>query len=172
MSLHDKMTRLMDSARNTYPVSNLLGISDLSNILRSKTLVFSQPQMVGGAQISTNKFKAQNGVGFQMYPYDQTKYSINVTKGQRIMQSINIKTDGQISNSYISFYQNGKGHNNITPIITKVDDSTYKLQADFISTFDGSMLLLDINGLTFTNATYFELSNAHVAVTQVGGGNS
>lgn len=169
MSLSETMTALMNAARTKFPLISKLGVKDLTQVLLSKVVINEQQIAMTGANPGPNGHMFSSARTAQIYPTDAAKYSINVQKGQRVMQSVVIQTDGVLSSSYISFYENGKGHHNVTASVTKLGDRSYKLAADYVSDFNGSMLLQDINTLRITGGTYFDVLHPYVAVTQVGG---
>lgn len=172
MSLNDKMTAVMDAARQHFAVTTKLSLDDLAKLFTVKNIYQTvMPKMQGWDPTTSTRLRVKTDTAQQFYPADQSGNTITVKKGQRISQAFTAKTDGQIKSLYISFYQSGVGHHNVTPTITKLSDGTYRISADFVSTFDGQMLLLDINQLQMLSGTYMEFSDPYAAISAVGGGN-
>ena len=168
MTISNTMTGLMDAARTKYPLVNKLKISDLTKLLYSTEISTTQLKMdsafLDGKWYRYNEFNNPA----QIYPQGDAWY-INAKKGQTIFQAVDFKSDGKLNSAFISFYQKGVGHHNVVPESKVIDQDTIRLSAIYTCESDGEYLLMDLNGLATSNATYISLSNFYAAISKVGG---
>lgn len=168
MKVVEVLTDLSDAARTRFPLVSKLGVPDVIKLLRSKVL-YDETLAMSGATADGNwqKYATNlNGQPTQIYP--DSAY-VSAKKGDTIYQALTLKTDGAFQSTFISFYQTGVGHHNVTPDIKKIDDSTIRLSASYTCDADGSYLIADLNVLTITGGTYYEVADNYAAISPVGG---
>ena len=166
MSFNDTMTNLMNAARVKFPLASKLGFSELTKLLLSKTLYDETIAMSGAT--ADGKWQKYTATGNPTQIYPDSAY-VSAKKGDTIYQAITLKTDGVFQSTFISFYQTGVGHHNVTPDVKKIDDSTIRLSASYTCDADGSYLMADLNVLTITGGTYYEVADNYAAISPVGG---
>lgn len=140
----------------------------------SDNQVLSMPVLVMGTQVSVpdglgQKFEFNNPYFFEILLKDIKE--IDVTKGEKAHQSLNIETDGKISKFDISFYQEESGHHIVDANISQLGNNKYHVSAEYTFENDGKFRIMDFYnaGSALIGATYLTLSQP--CLTLMGGGN-
>ena len=155
----------MDAGRKKYSLVNKLSVDDLIQLLGSNLLIDKMPSM-HGMQADGNWQKRVTVSGLdQVYPDGDIGY-VPAEKGQPIFQAITLKTDGKFNSTYISFYEKGVGHHNVTPTVKDLGNNTYRISAQYLVANDGNYFMLDLNALSITGGTYYELTDPYVYLSQ------
>lgn len=166
--ISEKLTNLMNAARQKYTVVGKLKVDDLKRLLLAKQLFNETPKMSGATDDGGWQRYQHNDNPVQIYPNGNIGY-ILAKKGQTIYQAVDLRTDGKFQNTFISFYQNGVGHHNVVPDIKVIDDNTIRLSASYTCESDGEYLMLDLNQLSITGGTYYEVGNFKAYLSELGG---
>lgn len=166
MKAIEDLTDLANAARARFPLVSKLGVPDITKLLRSKVL-YDETLAMSGATVD-GKWQKYTATGNPTQIYPDSAY-VSAKKGDTIYQAITLKTDGVFQSTFISFYQTGVGHHNVTPDVKKIDDSTIRLSASYTCDADGSYLIADLNGLTIAGGTYYEVADNYAAISPVGG---
>lgn len=166
--ISEKLTGLMNAARQRYTVVGKLTVDDLKKLLLAKQLFNETPKMSGATDNGGWQRYLHNNNPVQIYPNGNIGY-ILAKKGQTIYQAVDLRTDGKFQNTFISFYQNGVGHHNVVPDIKVIDDNTIRLSASYTCELDGTYLLLDLNQLMIVGGTYYEVGNFKAYISELGG---
>lgn len=155
----------MDAGRKKYSLVNKLSVDDLIQLLGSNLLIDKMPAM-HGMQSDGNWQKRVTVSGLdQVYPDGDNGY-VTAEKGQTIFQAVTLKTDGKFNSTYISFYEKGVGHHNVIPTVKDLGNNTYRISAQYLVANDGDYFMLDLNALSITGGTYYELTDPYVYLSQ------
>lgn len=165
----EDLTALANAARDRFTLVSKLGVPDITKLLRSKVLYDKTIQMSGATADGKWQKYTATGKVTQIYPFGNFGH-VSAKKGDTIYQAVTLKTDGAFQRTYISFYQTGVGHHNVTADVKAIDNSTIRLSASYTCDSDGDYLMADINGLLITGGTYYEVADNYVAISPVGGG--
>lgn len=155
----------MNAGRKKYSLVNKLSVDDLTQLLGSNLLIDKMPAM-HGMQADGNWQKRVTVSDLdQVYPDGNNGY-FTAEKGQTIFQAITLKTDGKFNSTFISFYEEGVGHHNVTPTVKEIGNNTYRISAQYLVANDGNYFMLDLNALSITGGTYYELTDPYVYLSQ------
>lgn len=123
------------------------------------------------AHLSAQKLKLVNDAegNFVNPPF------INPAKGDKILQSVVVNTDGAINpNLYMTFFnQNGYIHHPVYTTVERIGEKSYLISGAYTITEDNFKLRpLNLVKFGVSNATYFEIDAPFVGLVQSGGSNS
>lgn len=168
MKAIEDLTDLANAARARFPLVSKLRVPDITKLLRSKVLFDETIKMSGATADGKWQKYTVTGKTDQIYPFGNLGH-VSAKKGDTIYQAVTLKTDGTFQRTYISFYQTGVGHHNVTPDVKTIDDSTIRLSASYTCDSDGDYLMADLNILIITGGTYYEVADNYAAISPVGG---
>lgn len=120
------------------------------------------------AHLSAQKLKLVNDAegNFVNPPF------INPAKGDKILQSVVVNTDGAINpNLYMTFFnQNGYIHHPVYTTVERIGEKSYLISGAYTITEDNFKLRpLNLVKFGVSNATYFEIDTPFVGLVQSGG---
>ena len=155
----------MNAGRKKYSLVNKLSVDDLTQLLGSNLLIDKMPAMYGMQADGNWQKRVTVSDLDQVYPDGNNGY-FTAEKGQTIFQAITLKTDGKFNSTFISFYEEGVGHHNVTPTVKEIGNNTYRISAQYLVANDGNYFMLDLNALSITGGTYYELTDPYVYLSQ------
>lgn len=159
---------------NLQTLTEMGGINSPNLFSGNMPTLFYKPQS-GTAINSAERMKAQwfDAIPDNMEVLPKVDQLLDVKKGDKISQSLIVRTDGKLESVNLTFWAKVQFTHHIVPaIIERLGDNLYRVSGSYTFTQDDQLRMMDLHMIKITGATYVSLTAPRVWLDSVGGGNS